>query len=438
MSDQPVFTRREFLNSSLMLISAATVMPMFVHRSALAASDPFDSPLTKSRPGVMEDRILVVVQLGGGNDGLNAVVPYGNPAYYKARPSIGIGDKEVLKLDLNSGIGLNPELVDLKAMYDEGMAAIVQGVGYPNPNRSHFVSMDIWQTADPGGGKGLGWLGKAMDEFIATNPKAAQQTQGGPCICLGNESPLAMQGRRVKPVSFQRPDLFRWVGSDLHPALAKEYDKLNRTPPVNDANDPLSFVMRTSMDAQVASERIRDAVKQAPVTSFNQGPLAYQLKMVAAMIRANLPARVYYVTLGGFDTHANQPGNQGRQLREFASSIKSFYAELAAIGQKSRVVTMAFSEFGRRVEQNASNGTDHGTAGPVFLFGQSIKPGLLGTYPSLTELDHGDLIHTVDFRSVYADVLDNWLKLDSSKVLGTTGSAPGSTKRFEPFSVMKV
>jgi uncharacterized protein (DUF1501 family) len=418
MSDPIVFTRREFLQTSLVMVSAATLVPSFLHQSALAANEQAASGQT-SLSGVPQDRVLVVVQLGGGNDGLNTVVPYSMPEYYRARPMIGIKEAAALKLDSDLGLGLNPDMQDLKALFDQGNCAVIQGVGYPNPNRSHFVSMDIWQTADPSGGKGLGWLGKALDAQIAANPALLAQAQGGPCICVGNEAPLATHGKMVQAVSISRPDLFRWVGGDLHDALPSEYNQiLNAAQPTPDANDPLSFVTRTAMDAQVASSRIRAAVSQTSLTTFPGNGLANQLRMVSSMIRAGLPARVYYVTLGGFDTHANQPGSHGRRLQEFSSAVKAFYAELAAMRQQDRVLTMAFSEFGRRVGQNASNGTDHGTAGPMFLFGPMVNSGVHGTHPSLTDLDNGDLIHTTDFRSVYATVLNKWLKVDATKVLG--------------------
>ena len=264
----------------------------------------------------------------------------------------------------------------------------------------------------------------------AANPKTQSESQGGPIISVGNDLPLATQGRRVQAVSVSRPEMFRWAGADLHESLASEYQKLNQAPnltPEKAAGDPLAFITRTAMDAQVASEKIRGAINQGSVTYFPPGPLANQLRMVASMIRAGLPARVYYTTLGGFDTHAQQPNSHGKRLNEFTSAVRAFYKELAAIGQQNRVLTMGFSEFGRRVQQNASMGTDHGTAGPLFLFGPMIRPGLIGDHPSLTTLDKGDLIHNVDFRSVYASVLEQWLKIDSATVLG---------QRFQPAQVL--
>lgn len=432
MSDKPAFTRRQFLGASLAMISTAAAVPVFLDNAAFAMADADSGVKPGNKPGTPDQRILVVVQLSGGNDGLNTVVPFGMPEYYNARPRMAIAEKDALRIAGANGIGLNPELAPLKAMLDDGLASIIQGVGYPNPNRSHFSSMDIWHTADTTGGRGLGWIGRAMDEELATHNGQIPATS---CVCIGGEAPLAAAGMQYKPISFERSNLFRWVGRDLHPALGAEYDRVSRAGvvgpaavaeqparPLNTSGpaNQAAFVMRTALDAQLASDRIRGALAGAPLTTFPDSPLANQLKMVAAMIRAELPTRVYYVSMGSFDTHANQPNNHGRLLNQFSSAVQAFYEELKAMGQRSRVLTLAFSEFGRRVEQNASNGTDHGTAGPLFMFGDMIRPGLLGDHPSLKaeHLDKGDLVFNADFRSIYADVLEGWMKIDSKKVLG--------------------
>ncbi len=413
MPDQPAFTRREFVHTAAIISTIAT-MPAFLHRSALAMADPRDAPLTRSRPSIPDDRILVVIQLSGGNDGLNTVIPFGENAYYNARPNIAIPEDQVLVLDQRRGIGLHPQLAALKDMIDEGQAAVVMGAGYPNPNRSHFASMDIYHTGDTQSGASLGWVGQAMDQ-------AAPET-GSALIAIGSEAPLAGYGRKTQPVAFESPNLFRWSGADLHDSLGRQYDTINRAGVLSDANvganEQMAFVMRTSLDAQLASDQIRNAVGRDPLTSFPGGQLANQLRMVAAMIRADLPTRVYYVGMGGFDTHANQPGRHSNLLTQFGDAMRAFYNELAAMRQQHRVLSLAFSEFGRRVAQNASQGTDHGTAGPMFLFGPMVLPGLQGTHPAFDRLDEGDLAYTVDFRGVYAAVLDQWLKVDSREVLG--------------------
>ena len=430
------YTRREFLGTSLAMVATTAAVPLFVQRSAFALDAEKRGSAVSSKPGVPDERILVIVQLSGGNDGLNTVVPYGNRDYYAARPTIAIPEKEVITIV--PGTGLHPALRPIGEMMGRGLASVVVGVGYPNPNRSHFSSMDIWHTADPENGtnSGYGWIGKSMDLL---REKAGGKVDPTACICVGRDSPLATNGRNVKPVAFEQANTFRWIGPSVHPSLAGPYNTINRAGMIGmrdgvprpastgvagaseavGAGDQAAFVMQTALDAQVTSDKLRGAVDKPTSTIFPQNnKLADQLRMVSQFIRAGTKTRVFYVTLGGFDTHANQSFTQQRLLAEFAAAISSFYAELKAIGQQERVLTMAFSEFGRRVEQNASGGTDHGTAGPMFFFGPSIRPGLIGKYPDLKELDNGDLIHTADFRCVYAAVLDGWLKLNSEKVLG--------------------
>lgn len=426
---QAAFTRREFVHRGLAVVSTAATIPTFLHQSAYALVDPDDMPLIKDQPGIPQDRILVVVQLSGGNDGLNTVVPYGNPAYHNARPGLALRENQVLPLDGGDGIGLHWQLEPLREMIGEGLASIIQGVGYPNPNRSHFASMDIYHTCQARGGKGLGWLGQLLDQIDPTN--------GTSLVALSGEAPLAGQGHKTQPIAFENPKLFRWIGSEMHAALEARYQQISRDS-VDDPNgintlipqpdNPRSFIRRTALDAQVASQAINEAVAQGSVTSYPGGQLSEQLRMVGAMIRAGLGTRVFYVGLNGFDTHAGQAGRHANLLRQFAVAMQAFYRELQAIGQDQRVLTLAFSEFGRRVGQNASQGTDHGTAGPMFMFGPMIRAGLLGKHPSLAKLDQGDLIYNVDFRSVYAAVMEKWLKADSRKVLGKT---------FRPANILK-
>lgn len=419
MSDPLAFTRREFIHSGLAVVSTAATIPMFLNRSAQVLAETGPTAALASRSGVPEDRVLVVVQLSGGNDGLNTVVPFGQDAYYRARPRLAIAPKDVLKLERDGDVGLNPQMTALNQMVDDGLASVIHGVGYPNPNRSHFASMDIWHTGDTRGGKGQGWLGKGLDQ-ISPNADSAM-------ISIGREAPLAGHGRISRPVSFENADVFRWAGADLHEALADTYQKLQREAlgvVAAEGDDQAAFVRRIALNAQVASDRIRRAVAQGSQTPFPAGALANQLRMVASMIRAGLPTRVYYVGLGGFDTHANQPGRHQNILREFSNSVAAFYRELRSVGHAGRVLTLAFSEFGRRVAENASRGTDHGAAGPMFLFGNMIRPGAIGRHPNLDRLDdRGDLIYQVDFRSIYAAVLDQWLKCDSRKVFGRSFKA---------------
>lgn len=410
------FTRRRFLGGMAMLSAAASV-PGFVGSTADAYADT--NWYTTSKPGVPEDRVLVVVQLSGGNDGLNTVVPFGDDNYNRARPGLRLND--TIKLDGSDGIGLNPALRPIHDMMGQGRAAIINGVGYPNPNRSHFKSMDIWHSAklDEKEMRGRGWVGKAMDTAYPLDrngnaPDAASMA----CVSIGNNAPMAVQGSHVQPVAFQSANAFQWAGHGVHDAVSEGYNAINQNAVEAEASDPLAFVQRTTLDAQVASSKVRKAVQGSTDTRFPGGPLAQQLAMVAKMIRAELPTRVFYVTMGGFDTHSQQSNKHTQLLTQFAASMKAFYDELHKTGHDGRVVSLAFSEFGRRLRQNASAGTDHGLAGPSFVFGPSVKHGLHGAYPSLSDLDQGDLIHTTDFRSVYADILDNWMAIDSAKTLG--------------------
>jgi len=422
-SAQSAFTRRVFMQRSLGLISTATTLPLFLQNAAFALDDPMGTPDGAPRPGVPEDRILVVVQLGGGNDGLNTVVPFGEQRYYDARPNIAIPEREVLKFRDHrnrhaAGIGLHPAMEPMMDLYNDGRVAMLQGVGYPNPNRSHFKSMDIWHTANvEGEGRGHGWIGRYFDNACKGQPDPEPNL----CVSIGPSAPPAMQGERIQPVAFEDPRLFRWTGASLHPDLAKAYDRINRAGVVGPVGEetPASFLMRTALDAQLSSDRIRDAMKRTPEVAYPRTGLANSMKMIASMIQAGLRTRVYYADLGGFDTHAGQPWRHAARLREFAGAVKAFYDDLKKQGNQKRVLIMTFSEFGRRVKQNASGGTDHGTAAPMFLIGDMLKPGIYGPHPSLAQLDpHGDLVHRIDFRSVYTTILQQWMRADAEAILG--------------------
>ena len=426
LPDPAAFTRRQFLQSGLVMASAAATLPAFLQRSAFGL--PMPAPGLSSIPGVPEDHILVVLQLSGGNDGLNTVVPFGEDEYYRRRQGIAITQQQAIRLDTRAGgIGLHPALAPLKEMYDEGLAAIVQGVGYPNPNRSHFKSMDVWHTADTSG-TGDGWIGRYYDSQCCGYGKGESgtpeqtQTNPQPGIAIGRSAPLAMQGRRLQPIAFETPNLFRWTGEDVHESLQEPYRAITTAgvPEGADADSQASFLMRTALDAQVSSDLIRRAVAQRPLVRYPGSGLARNLAMIASMIRAGLKTRVYYCDLGGFDTHAGQGGANGQHanlLRTFAEAVRAFYADLKAQENDKRVMTMVFSEFGRRVGQNASGGTDHGTAAPMFVFGPMVRAGLHGEHPSMRDLDDGDLKFRIDFRQVYATVLERWMGAPSKEIL---------------------
>jgi len=415
------YSRRLFIKHGVALASMASTIPAFIQRSAFSMLVPGTAGQT-SIPGAAQDRVLVIIQLGGGNDGLNTVVPYGMPEYFAARPALAVAEPGgrargnagvAIELDRSMGLGLNPNLTALKELYDEGLLGVIQGVGYPNPNRSHFASMDIWQTARIDG-KGDGWIGRYFDNACNGTPIP----EGA--VNIGRTAPLALMGSIQKPISFESADLFRWTGDRVDPSLSDHYDRINRAGPIGECapGSQRDFLMRTALDAQVASQRIRDAVGKKALARYPQSDIARQLQIVAALIRDGLGTRVFYVSKGGFDTHANQPGTHGNILRQVAEAMKAFNEDLVAQGNEGRVLTMVFSEFGRRVKQNASQGTDHGTAAPMFLMGPMVRPGVIGHHPSLTDLDQGDLKYGIDFRSVYASILGDWMRADPAKVLG--------------------
>jgi uncharacterized protein (DUF1501 family) len=398
----------------LTLLAVAPTIPTFLDQTVMALSDPFDSKLTQQTTG-KDGKILVVVQLSGGNDGLSMVIPYGDDVYYQARARISHPAKDILKI--NDYLGLHPNLTGLKNLYDNGDLAIVQGVGYPNPNRSHFRSMDIWQSAEPERQQpSTGWIGRYFDNTCpGCDPHVG--------VAIGDALPLAMQGEKVLPLSFERPDSYRYNGRDK-----ADYVKLNQAdlqgsailpPKTVTAQNQLDFLHRTAMDAQLSSEEILRLTRNHsspaayPANEFGNG-----LKTIAAMIAGGLPTRVYYVALGGFDTHVGQLARHDALMKQLSDGLSAFWQDLKQQGNQDRVLAMTFSEFGRRVQENASNGTDHGAAAPMFVMGTSIKQGIVSPHPSLTDLDQGDLKYLVDFRSVYASMLQNWLNTPSKPILG--------------------
>jgi uncharacterized protein (DUF1501 family) len=406
-------TRRLFLQRGLTLLAATPTIPAFLDQTVLAIANPADVPLVQ-QPGGKDGKVLVVVQLAGGNDGLNTVVPFADDAYHRARPGLRVETNTVHRLD--DRIGLHPNLRPLFDLFEQGNMAVMHGVGYPNPNRSHFRSMDIWQSAQPEREQpASGWVGRYFDSACAgCDPHVG--------VNIGDALPLAMQGERVTPVAFARPEAYRYRGPDH-----ERYQALNRlTAPAGDAkkpassSSPLDFLHRTAMDAQVSSDDILRVTQnhQPAGVNYPRGELGEGLRLVAAMIRGGLSTRVYYVHLGGFDTHANQRGRHEQLMSRFAESVGAFWKDLKAQKNDERVLMMTFSEFGRRVAQNASGGTDHGAAAPAFLFGPRVKGGLHGEHPSLTELDNGDLKYRTDFRSLYATILQQWLDTPSKPILG--------------------
>ena len=425
-------TRREFLRTSMLGAAASLSLPVFLQKTfftldAMAADSAVQTATGK------DGSILIVLQLAGGNDGMNTVIPYADDAYYRARPVIGIAKETVIKL--NDYVGLNPKLAGLKGLFDEGHLSVLQGVGYPNPNRSHFRSTEIWQTAsDSDKVEQYGWLGRYFDSCC----KGADPTVG---VAIGNQTPQSFAAADPTGVAFSRPEQYRWMNGDKSGASEQIYLQMN-APELDmqalDANDggsigslagspassrhresTLEFLQRTALDAQLSSDKILAIAKKYPASiSYPRSALGDSLNLAGRMIAGGLATRVYYVSQGGYDTHTNQVATHTRLMGELNDALVAFAQDMKAQGNFGRVMLMTFSEFGRRVAQNASNGTDHGAAAPMFVMGGGVKPGLFGQYPSLNALNAGDLAYNVDFRSVYATVLDRWLRAPSKQVLG--------------------
>ncbi|HUS34417.1 MAG TPA: DUF1501 domain-containing protein [Verrucomicrobiae bacterium] len=430
-------TRREFLKSGLVGGALAWTIPSFINQTLVSLHA--EGAADKSKP------ILVVLQMAGGNDGLNTVVPITNDNYYRSRPTLSV--KAPAALRLNGEFGLHPAMTGFKELYDAGMLSVVHGVGYPNPNRSHFHSTDIWQTASPDAAKTQGWIGRYFDNAC----KGADPTVG---ISVGRQMPLAFQSGRPLGISLENPESYRFASGDEpgEGGMSSEsfYRKLNG-PEMLDGSDlnsggsigaapgtamtaqrgsSLDFLERVALDAQVSSDKILAVTKRVKnEVTYPASQVANSLKLVARLIAGGLPTRVFYVSQGGYDTHTNQAPAQQRLLGEMTSAVKTFFDDLKAMGHDQRVMLMTFSEFGRRVSQNANNGTDHGAAAPMFLAGPKVQAGIAGTFPSLAPKDllNGDIRFSTDFRSVYAGVLDQWLGANSTAILG---------RKFAPLKVI--
>ena len=395
-------SRREFLASlagGSAVLSLGAVVPDFLSQAARAESAGGGNT------------ILVVVQLTGGNDGLNTVIPYSHDAYRQARPKLAIPPADVLRID--DALGFHPSARGLADLLQGGKLAVVQGVGYPDPNRSHFESMDVWHTCQrKGTPRSTGWLGRYLD----ASRKAADVDAAA--IHVGFEKqPLALAAEHVRVPSFGSPESFRLEEGD-GPPLREAIESLATRDP--EAADPLlGFLQSSTTSALAASERITAALRDydTPVT-YPESDLAVRLKTVAQLIDAGLQTRVYYVELDGFDTHSQQAAAHAALLRQLGDAVRAFVEDVAHHGHGERTLVTSFSEFGRRVAENASGGTDHGAAAPMFLAGSRVRPGLVGEHPSLDDLEDGDLKFHTDFRRVYATLLDRWLGWSSAAVLG--------------------
>lgn len=389
--------RRRFLRAAAASAGLSAFAP-------LAVPSIFANAARAAETGSGDDRILVVLELSGGNDGLNTVVPHGDDAYYRLRPTIGIRPGKLRRLD--DHFGLNPGMAGFEHLWKDGRLAIVHGCGYDNPSFSHFTSMAYWHTAAPNSGDDYGWYGRLADA-MAPAPKPNF------LINIDTSQSLAVKSRVHTPVVFDDPEKF--VRSGLH----QERGLLDQVPDEADGNPSRRYLNEVARSASEASTLVRDAWTRyrSPV---DYGIVPVGLNKVAACIAADLPTRLYYVAYrnNAFDTHVQQADLHQRLLTYASDAVLGFLRDMERLGQADRVTVLAFSEFGRRVPENTSLGTDHGTAGPMFIAGKGVRGGHYGTPPSLTALDPGDnLIHTTDFRRVYATAMQGWLGVDSTKVL---------------------
>ncbi len=426
---QKALSRRQFLTrGGIALAALGTFGPLAVlaargggarllaaPQTPIAAA-PATSTAASAAPAAA-GRVLVIVQMAGGNDGLNTVVPYQQGAYYDMRPTIAIAQKDVLPLP-GASVGLNPALAGLNGLYGQQQVAIVQGVGYADPILSHFRSMQIWETAQPTVNGTTGWLGRHLDTAQAGNPLEA--------VAIGSSVPLAMQGSRVSPPAIEAISAFDLRTDPRFPsdraallsALAAMYSGA--------PEDPATFalVRGANTDAYASAAAVQKAAgTYKPGVPYPATPLGRQLELVAQLVAGGLPTRIYYTVLGGFDDHANEHTGYAHLLQQLGDAVGAFFADLKSKGEDSRVTLMTWSEFGRRAKENGSGGTDHGTAAPLFVVGPNVKGGLFGEQPSVSNLDSdGNLKYDVDFRQVYATMLQDWLAADAEGVLG--GSFP--------------
>lgn len=381
--------RRDFLRSTG-LVTTAWLVPGFL--KALGS------------PGASSNgRKLVVVQLSGGNDGLNTIVPFRDEAYYAARPKLAIARDKVLRI--SDDLGWNPSLAPLRPLFDNGRIAIVNGVGYPNPDRSHFRSMDIWQTASSSDEYlRTGWLGRYLDAECG-HPHGV--IEFGPRLSLANT------GEVRKAISLTDPRRF-------YAATREPFFAHLAAAPRATGHPQLGYLYKTMAETYQSAAFIHEKLRpRETAVAYPNSEIATSLHRIAGLISAGLDTRVYYTGVSGFDTHVNQAGKHERVLSAVAEALAVFLKDLEQEGLENDVLVMVFSEFGRRVKQNASNGTDHGTAGTLWLLGGGLaKGGFHNPVPSLDRLDaNGDLIFSIDFRQVYATVLDRWLGVDPARIL---------------------
>ncbi|NOT76916.1 MAG: DUF1501 domain-containing protein [Cyclobacteriaceae bacterium] len=383
-------SRRGFLKTSALITSGSLLIPQFL--KAMEAENVSDS-----------EKILIIIQLSGGNDGLNTIIPYRNDVYYRMRPSIGITKEQALKG--TDELGFNPAMSKFKELYDQGFVTVINNVGYPNPDRSHFRSMDIWQTASQSDEYlSTGWIGRYLDSNC-------EGCGSHTAVEIDDSLSLALRGERVKGMAIKDPaKLYQATQSSFYKKVSE-----------NHADEPnVEYLYKTMAETVSNAAYIYDKSKiSRSGLEYPNNEFAKRLKTIAELIQSGIKTKVYYASLTGFDTHVRQTAQQERLLTTYSEAVNTFVKDLKATGNFDRSVIMTFSEFGRRVEENASGGTDHGTANNLFLMGGKLKtPGFFNKTPDLLRLDQGDLMYEVDFRQVYATMLKNWLGTDS-KIIGT-------------------
>jgi len=401
-------TRRDFLLSGLGLMGAIMYGPDLLGCLAQQA---------EAAPRVVgASKILIIVQMSGGNDGLNTVIPYTDPAYLKIRPTIGIKPDVVLKLD--DKIGLNPNMTPFQDLFKAGKLAIVQGVGYPNPNRSHFRSIEIWQTAEPKKVKDTGWIGRYLD---LANGGKTKVDNIFPAINVDPILPKTLSAQKVVVPSISDVKNFTFKADPRYEAdrtaQLTTFNNIYQKYPLN--RPYVEELRRVGLDTTEASDSIakmvatyKDGAKY-PNNGFGKG-----LQFIAQLIIGGVNCSIYNISMGGYDTHTNEQNAHQNLFKTLTQGIEALQKDLEAHGMDKDVAVMTFSEFGRRVGENGGRGTDHGAAAPMFIIGAGVKGGITGDQPSLTDLDDGDLRYKTDFRCVYATVLERWLAADSKAVLG--------------------
>lgn len=413
LSESPLTDRRRFLAGGVSLFSALSLAP----RSARAA-------LGQEPQAEGDERTLVVVQLSGGNDGLSTVVPFADDVYHKSRRATRIDAKDVLKLD--DYCGLHPNLAGLRRAWEAGRLAIVESVGAPGQGRSHFKQLEVWHAAaEQGRAGGEGWLARLCAQAWpgATQPELM--------VHVGEKVPYSLYSAERRPVAFEAAESYRWMG-EAEEQKAYRRAAQRATEEVHDAARTSSVLERlraVHLDAQESSARIRQAAaRYRPSVRYPSNDFGAGLRTIAALIDARLGARVLSIELGGFDTHGNQRGAHNDLMRTLDEGMTAFLTDLHGRSAASSTLVLAFSEFGRRVEENGSSGTDHGKGGPMFAFGDPVRGGFFGQRASLTALDQGDLAVTTDFRSVYATAVESWFGAPQEPVLGA---------RFEPVPYLR-